>query len=154
MNVRLFSPLSICLVLAGWLMAAVAIPALPPEIPTRFGANGAVTGMSTPASLWGLPGLLTIAYAVLTALQRVPHDRLNVPVTITDRNRDRVLALAGDLARAVRVGLLVTILGVEWAAIHVAGRGALDAAVFAATALPLVALFAWITSLIVRMARA
>jgi uncharacterized membrane protein len=154
MNPRVFGPLSICLVLAGWLMAALAIPALPPAVPTSFGTDGAVTGTSSPQSLWYLPVLLTVMYVVLTGVLFVPHDRLRVPVQITERNRERVSALAREMALALRVGVLALVLCVEWAIFHVAGHKALDTAFLVAVVVPLVAVFGVTTSFFVRMAKA
>jgi len=149
-----FGPLSIGIVLFAWLMAALAIPALPSRIPTHFGIDGSVTATGSPATLWVLPAVATLMYATLTALQLVPANRLNVPVTVTDRNRDQVYTLAHDLTRAVRLGSLLTMLGVEWASIHATGRGVIDTAFYVAIVVPMVVMFGWIASFIVRMARA
>jgi len=106
------------------------------------------------ATLWVLPALGTVTYVMLTTLQFVPTDWLNVPVTVTDRNRERVYALAHDLTRAARLGALLIVLGAEWATFHAAGRGVIDNAFYVAIAVPTVVLFGWIASVIVRMARA
>jgi len=153
-NPGVFGPLSICLVLAGWVMAAIAISALPAQVPLHFGADGTVTGTGSSSGLWSVPALATATYVFMTALQFVPQEKLNVPVTITDQNREPVYSLARGLMRAARVGVLFTFLGVEWAEIHVAGTGAIDTAAVLAVALPVVAMLGWLTSFFVRMARA
>jgi uncharacterized membrane protein len=153
-NVRSVGPLSVLVVLAGWAMAAIAIPRLPPLIPTQFGVDGHVTATGSPESLLVVPIILTVMYVILTAVQFVPAEKLNVPVTITDRNRERVHALARELTQAVRIGALLAVVCVEWATFHAAGRGVVDTAFYVATLGPMLALSAWIGSFIVRMARA
>jgi hypothetical protein len=93
-------------------------------------------------------------YVVLTGVLFVPQDRLRVPVQITERNRERVSALAREMALALRVGVLALVLCVEWAIFHVAGHKALDTAFLVAVVVPLVAVFGVTTSFFVRMAKA
>lgn len=153
-SVRRIGPLSILVVLSGWGMAALALAVVSPQIPVHFFADGYMDRSGPRTSLWLLPGLLTFVYVLLTAIQFVPPERLNVPVTVTDANRDRVYALAEGLSRATRLGALVTLLCVEWSIIHAVGNGVVDQQFYLVSLVPMVAVFLWLGSFIVRMRRA
>jgi hypothetical protein len=154
LNVQTIGPLSLFIVLAGWAMAALAVSVLTPEIPIHFFADGYMDRTGPRAPLWILPIGLTLAYVLLTAIQFIPPDRLNVPVAVTDDNRDRVYALARALSRAVRIGALATLLCLEWAVIHSVGNGAVDRQFYLAALVPMLASFVWLGSYVARMTRA
>jgi hypothetical protein len=78
-------------------------------------------------------------FLFLTVIARTPSSSMNYPVKITDQNRAAVYALARELLPALKAATLLTLLGVEWAMIDAAARGAVGPlfmiAVFAPVAL-------------------
>ncbi|HTV72685.1 MAG TPA: DUF1648 domain-containing protein [Candidatus Acidoferrales bacterium] len=113
------------MLIVAWLLAARAIATLPPLIPTHFGLDGRPDAHGSSATLWLLPAIMTAVYLLVSVNQFIPPRRLNLPVRITDRNRDGVMVLTRELLLAVKVCAMLTVLAVEWACIDASTRGAL-----------------------------
>jgi uncharacterized membrane protein len=148
---RVFEAFATGLLLAAWLFASQTIPALPPTVPTHFGSNGLPDAMGTKALLYALPLLCTLAYALMSVTQRLPLERMNFPVKITDRNRNAVYALAREMLPALKVGILLTLFGVEWGSIDGAARGELSSFFMTAVFGPVVLIIGILVTYTVRM---
>jgi hypothetical protein len=122
---RLLDALSGGIVLACWLYAALAIPSLPPQIPTHFDLAGTPDGMGPAESLWLLPALATALYLGLIGARFIPARFRNYPVTLTDANRARVYSLGDAMLIDITVCTMLTMIGIEWGAIDGAVRGSL-----------------------------
>jgi len=84
---------------ADWILEGLAIVALlsffgyilyqyrllPNTIPTHFDASGTPDGYGRKDTLWALPGVALIIYAILTFISRIP-EKFNFPVSINPAN--------------------------------------------------------------------
>jgi uncharacterized membrane protein len=140
MKVRILELIAAAIFVAAWILAALAIPTLPAQVPTRFGLDGAPEQMGSAATLWVLPAIATGVYVLMSATQLMPRRWMNYRgVTITDENREAVYALGRAMLPAIKVGVLLTTVAVEWSTIDAAERGTMGP-FFAATFLTPLAL--------------
>lgn len=85
---RFFAATALLLLLAFLVTAIAGWNALPDRVPMHFGPNGQPDAWgSRAATLLGL-AIAIVIYAVLTALERVPH-LFNYPWPITEANAER-----------------------------------------------------------------
>ncbi|MBE9185850.1 DUF1648 domain-containing protein [Microcoleus sp. LEGE 07076] len=69
---------------------------LPDRIPIHFGFSGQPDAWGDRVTIWILPGVAAIIFAVSTAASRYPHT-LNYPVPITEQNARRQYLFARSL---------------------------------------------------------
>ena len=69
---------------------------LPDRIPIHFGLGGLADAWGDKATIWMMPAVAAIIFAVLTAVSRYPHT-FNYPVRITSENARRQYLLARSL---------------------------------------------------------
>ena len=69
---------------------------LPDRIPIHFGDRGLADAWGDKVTIWILPAVATIIFAVLTAVSRYPHT-FNYPVPITSENARRQYLLGRGL---------------------------------------------------------
>ncbi len=123
MRTRIFEALSAAVFLETWVLAALTIPTLPAQVPTKFGFDGSVHAMGSPALLWLMPLMATVAYAIAISTQFMPARWRNYPVKITDQNREAVFALGREMQPAIKLSLMVTFLATEWGSLDSAIHG-------------------------------
>jgi hypothetical protein len=126
--------------LCQWIIVAIAIPGLPAIIPTHFGLNGRPDATGPASTLWIQPAIGTALYLFLSLVQRKRPPRLNLPVTITDRNRDGVYALAQELLSVLKACLMLVFFMLEWGTVNATSRGMVGPAFFIGIAAPIVLL--------------
>ncbi len=114
------------IVAVAWVFALTSIRSLPARIPTHFGLNGAADASGPATSLWLLPSVITATFVLLSAVQLMPPRYMNLPVKITEHNREGVYALAGTMLTALKVCTLLLLLTAEWGSIDAATRGSLN----------------------------
>jgi uncharacterized membrane protein len=101
------------LLIAGELAGAIAIlvsvliiiqfwAVLPDRIPIHFGFSGQPDAWGDKLTIWLLPAVAAIIFAVLTAVSRYPHT-FNYSVRITDENARRQYLLARSLLVSLKV---------------------------------------------------
>ncbi|MEG3904851.1 MULTISPECIES: DUF1648 domain-containing protein [unclassified Microcoleus] len=69
---------------------------LPDRIPIHFGLGGLADAWGDKVTIWIVPAVAAIIFAVLTAISRYPHT-FNYPVRITSENAHRQYLLARGL---------------------------------------------------------
>jgi uncharacterized membrane protein len=151
MKRRFFDGLAAGIVVAAWFLAVQAIPRLPASVPTHFRLDGTADGTGTPATLWLLPAVATFIYLILSFAQRLPARYINMPVKVTDRNRDAVYALAREMLVPLKMCAVLAIAIVEWSAIDAAARGSGGPYFAAATFAPIVLVGAVVIVYTIRM---
>lgn len=109
---------AICMALA-WLIFAFYYDKLPSTIPTHFGALGKPDQWGGKMSLIPLPIIITLMYALLTGLIRVPHI-YNYPRPITPENAERQYGNAVALIYWLRASVVWIFLYIEWITIQTA----------------------------------
>ena len=85
---------------------------LPERIPTHYNAGGAIDGWGSKNSLLLFPGICLVMYALLTVVSFFPKS-WNVPVKLTDENRERVYTVTRSLLCVLKLVLLVTFTFIE-----------------------------------------
>ena len=85
-----------------WIQPILAWSTLPEQVPMRFGWDGEPTAFAHRATVWILPVLGTILFAMLEGLARVPHIH-NYGKRLTPDNKDRLYAASSRLLREVNV---------------------------------------------------
>jgi len=91
------------MVFAGFLI--YNFPRLPDTIPTHFNAAGIADDYDSKSTIWLLPGMAILIYAVITLFSLVPH-QFNFSVKITPANALRQYALAIRLMRYIKAALI------------------------------------------------
>jgi uncharacterized membrane protein len=137
-----------------WCLAALTIPTLPAHVPVHFGLNGAPDRFGSPATLWALPAIATVLYAILSLAQRAPSRFMNYPVKITDRNRDAVYALGREMLPFMKICVLLLMLAIEWNSIVAAVLGALPSYFYVEVFAPVAAIIAILAYYTYRMRKA
>lgn len=96
------SPAVVAVELAGAIAILVSIllivqfwEVLPDLIPIHFGFSGLADAWGDKVTIWIMPAVAAIIFAVLTAVSRYPHT-FNYPVRITDQNARRQYLLGRD----------------------------------------------------------
>jgi len=92
---------------------------LPDKIPTHFGLSGAPDQWGSKATLWILFGVALFIYLLLTVVSRFPQ-AFNFPVPVTPQNRERLVHLAQEMMRWMKVELLGLFTWIEWQSVQVA----------------------------------
>lgn len=101
----------------GWLARHYA--ELPDKIPTHFGWSGTPDQWGSKAILWLLPGIALFVYLLLTVVSRFPQ-AFNFPVPVTPENRERLVHLAQEMMRWMKVELIALFTWIEWRSVQVA----------------------------------
>jgi uncharacterized membrane protein len=151
MKSRVFEVISAGLFVAAWLLAAQAIPTLPPRIATHFDIKGVADGFGPAASLSELPVIATALYAIMSSAQFMPARWMNYPVKVTDRNRAAVFALGREMLPAIKVCAMLTLVGTEWGTIDGAVRGTIGPPFVTAIFAPIVILVGIIVYYTIKM---
>lgn len=89
-------------ILLLWTLSLYYYSKLPETIPTHFNFKGEVDDYGSKDVLWFLPVLGTVIFAVLTIINRFPH-QFNYLVTINDENAPFQYALAQRLIRYLKL---------------------------------------------------
>lgn len=114
--------LTVAALLALIAMTAYWWPALPPIVPTHFGADGSPNAYGSKDSVLLLPGLLLALTLFFALLSRFPWV-FNYPVTITPENAERQYRRGRLLLAVVNAAAALTFAYIQWQTIQVA-RGA------------------------------
>lgn len=85
-----------------WIQPILAWSVLPEQVPIRFGWDGEPIAFAHRATVWILPVLGAILFAIIEALARVPHIH-NYGKRLTPENKDRLYAASSRLLREVNV---------------------------------------------------
>ena len=86
-------------------------------MPTHFGFSGQPTSFGPKSMYLLLPLLTVVLYGLLSALS--PLMRYGTyPVTLTEQNRDRVVALGAEMLSFIKLWLAVTFLTLEIAIVQ------------------------------------
>lgn len=101
------------LVLAAlWTLTLVNFAHLPDRIPTHFNGSGEINGYGGRASVFILPIVGTIAFAMMTVLNGFPHI-FNYPIVITAENAVIQYTKATRLVRYVKGAVLTSFLLIQ-----------------------------------------
>jgi uncharacterized membrane protein len=92
---------------------------LPEQIPTHFGAGGSPDGFGAKSMLVLLPAIALGLYLLLTALSFFPG-RFSYPVTVTDRSRSQLYAIAIAMLGWLKVEVISIFAYITWVTIQVA----------------------------------
>ena len=92
--------------LALWVMTVGAYPKLPETIPIHYNSSGAVNGFGPKATFLFLPGIATVLFVGMTALNRVPHI-FNYASSITPQNAFAQYTGATRLFRYLKLVIVV-----------------------------------------------
>jgi uncharacterized membrane protein len=79
---------------------------IPASIPSHYDANGVINGWSSKNSLLLFPVICLVMYALLTAVSFFPKI-WNVPVKLTDENRQRVYTVTRSLLCVLKLTMLL-----------------------------------------------
>jgi uncharacterized membrane protein len=115
MNIR--QPILEAIALAGtvalFVLGLWAYATLPATIATRFGFDGTVVGTGSKIVLLVLPALWIIIYVALGVQARAKTFRVNLPIEITDANRDAIYAQVREMIAALKALLAVGFAALE-----------------------------------------
>ena len=112
------------IVLQLWVLAAYNYSTLPAAIPTHFNGTGQIDGYGGKNTIFLLPAIGTVLFAVFTYLNKIP-DTFNYLVEITNENAEAQYRIATRLLRFVKIGCLITFLLIEYAVVQsAAGKSA------------------------------
>jgi len=100
------------MVLGFWIHLILNYPGLPETIPTHFNAAGEADGFGKKSSIFMLPIIASILYALMTVLNFFPHI-YNFPTKITPENAFRQYTNATQMIRVVKLGLLLLFFSIE-----------------------------------------
>ncbi|MBL8233056.1 MAG: DUF1648 domain-containing protein [Bryobacterales bacterium] len=133
--------LAVAVLVGIFAILALNWPELPERIPTHFNAAGTPDGWGSKTSMWFLPGLAVLLYALLTAASRF-QGLINLPMTV-DRSHPEVRKILLSMTIVVKAVILMSFLYIVTASIQTAlgkagGLGAMFLPLFlAATFLPM-----------------
>ncbi len=111
----------LCLVvlIALWGIAIYYFPKLPDKIPTHFNVSGAIDDYGSKLSIFLLPGIGSLLYVLLTALNKFPHI-FNYSKEITSDNALALYSIATRMLRVMKFVIcslfLVISFGTIWSA--------------------------------------
>lgn len=125
---------------------------LPSRIPTHFDLAGNANAWGPPSSLWLLPVVATVIYALITLVSFFPA-AFNYPVHVTPENRPRLQNLSQQMVAWLKVDLAILFAVLQWSILASvrSGHGHLS---FWIVPFFLVLVFATTTGYIVAMVRA
>jgi hypothetical protein len=109
-----FEAVSLAGTLALVLLGAWAYASLPETIATRFAFDGRVVGRGSKDALLFLPATGIVAYILLGFQAQAKTLRLDLPIAITDANRDAIYSLARDMLVAMKAVLMCGFAALEW----------------------------------------
>jgi Predicted membrane protein len=92
---------------------------LPDTIPVHFGPDGKPDRFGSKTTLWLLPGLGAVIYAMMTFLNQKPH-WFNYSVTITPENAEKQYRLATKLFRFLKTLVLWLFACLTWGTVATA----------------------------------
>ena len=118
-SARLLEVLAIVGLLAFWGLTIYFYPHLPETIPVHFNFKGEIDDYGHKKTLWILPIIATLLYALLTIFNRYPH-MLNYPVQITTANAERYYTKSTKLLRIIKLLVVIVFLLIEWIMIQAA----------------------------------
>lgn len=75
---------------------------IPDIIPTHYGVNGA-DSYGSKTSIWFAYVIAVICYVVLKIVFLIPPEKWNMPVKITDKNRDKAISLTYEMIQAFQL---------------------------------------------------
>ncbi len=109
---------------AIFLLCLIILPAyhfgdLPDRIPTHFNAKGVPDSFGDKGTIWILPIVGFIFFAIFTALCRFPHT-FNYPVKITAENAERQYSMGVRLMRILKTIILLMFLMICYGTIQIA----------------------------------
>lgn len=115
----LLETLAIVIFLAIWIQAMYYWPQLPERIPVHLNGAGQVDGWGSRTSIWFIPGIALLIYAVLSVVQRYPHT-YNYLRPVTKENAYSAYQLAIRLIRFLKMACLLLFLIIHWMILRLA----------------------------------
>lgn len=113
------------LLAALWILAIVAIMELPDRIPIHFNFAGEADSYGSKTTLWMLPIIATILVGLMSIIKQHP-EHLNMPVSITDENRERQTRLAFGLLSSIACALPILFGLIIYSTLRYVRDGSLD----------------------------
>lgn len=95
---------------------------LPLRIPVHFDAAGRVNGWGAPGTLWLMPIVATVVYALMAWVTRYPS-AFNYPVRVTPATRPRLQALTITMIACLQAEVVCLFAWIQWATVESARRG-------------------------------
>ncbi|MBL7137312.1 MAG: DUF1648 domain-containing protein [Bacteroidales bacterium] len=95
------------------------ISRLPDSVPTHFDASGKPDDFGSKASLWMLPVVALVLYAILSLVSRIP-EKFNYPVKITQANARRQYTLGVRLIRCLKLAMILMFFFISYKTVMVA----------------------------------
>jgi uncharacterized membrane protein len=103
---------------------AWVIPTLPETIPTHYGISGHPSAYGSRDMLWLLDAGMLPLIALLWLASRLPLERMNTGVRVTDENRARVSAAMQQLIGSFALFMSAIVFWVVWVIATSAAAGA------------------------------
>lgn len=114
--------LAVAMLIGIFAMVALNWPELPERVPTHFNATGAPDGWGSKTSMWFLPGMAVLLYALLTAASRF-QSLINLPLNV-DRSQPEVRKILLSMTIVLKAVILMSFLYIVTASIQTAvGKG-------------------------------
>jgi uncharacterized membrane protein len=98
---------ALVVLLANVALAVYSYGALPATVPTHFGPLGQLGNYAPKSRIWVDVGISVAVYIAFTMASRIPIHYANVPVKLTDENRDRVADLLYGLLSWIKAWVQV-----------------------------------------------
>ncbi|PID27147.1 MAG: hypothetical protein CR982_06760 [Candidatus Cloacimonadota bacterium] len=92
---------------------------LPDTIPAHFGLDGNIDKISDKDTIWYLPIVGVVNYALLLFLNRFPHI-FNYPQKVTDENRERLYQSATRMIRGLNFIIVYSFAYISYSTIEIA----------------------------------
>ena len=92
---------------------------LPETVPTHFNASGEPDDYGSKNSLWMLPVIALVVYAILSLVSRIP-EKFNYPVTITPANARKQYTLGIRLIRYLKLVIVLMFFFISYGTVQTA----------------------------------
>ena len=116
---RFIDAIGIGLILFLILMPIIYGPELPDQVPTHFNASGEADAYGDKSSLWTMPIVGFLTFALLFVMNFFPHT-FNIPIKITEENAEVQYRLVTRMIRTLNLAIAGMFAYISWAGIQTA----------------------------------
>jgi uncharacterized membrane protein len=146
---RTFDRAALVVLVSSFALVAFAYYQLPPTIPIHFDYLGNPSAYGPKATLWLEPLLALLLYAFLGFISRLPLESMNLPVAVTDANREALQEIVLVFLSFTRLCIVTIFACIALATIASASSGSLSPWFLSSIVLLVVALFAGLIAFVV-----
>ena len=101
----------------------VSYSRLPDQVPIHFDLSGTPDRWGSRATIFMLPVIAAVVYAIMTAVSRIKPWYWNIPAKVTEENAVRVYAATARLMRVVKLEVMALVGMLLWLVVASAHAG-------------------------------